>query len=93
MRSFRTRSFRQLFEQLPQDVQAQAYKVYQQFKQDPDYPGLQFKPVGPAGVYSARIGRNYRVLGVKSGDEIVWFWIGTRGEYGKLLEQMRKQKP
>lgn len=91
MRSFRTQKFKQLFIKLPKDVQEQAYAAYQQFKQDPDHPGLQFKPVGPTQVYSARVGRNYRVLGNRKGDTIVWFWIGTRGEYGKLLDQMRKR--
>jgi hypothetical protein len=34
------------------------------------------------------VGRNYRVLGLRDGDEITWFWIGSHSEYDRLLEQV-----
>jgi len=28
-------------------------------------------------------------MGVKTGNEIVWFWIGSHAEYDGLLRQLR----
>jgi len=30
---------------------------------------------------------DYRVLGVREGNVIVWIWIGTHAEYDQLLRQ------
>jgi hypothetical protein len=38
-------------------------------------------------IFSARIGLHYRALAVRSGEEVVWFWIGTHAEYDRLLSQ------
>jgi hypothetical protein len=32
-----------------------------------------------------RVNQSYRALGVRTGDEIVWFWIGDHDEYERLL--------
>ena len=37
-------------------------------------------------VWSVRINRNYRALGIRDADAVVWFWIGTQREYDKLLK-------
>ncbi|MGH2516683.1 MAG: hypothetical protein ACRDHP_13600 [Ktedonobacterales bacterium] len=37
-------------------------------------------------LWSARVTRQYRVLGVRSGDSIRWFWIGTHREYEKIIK-------
>jgi hypothetical protein len=39
-------------------------------------------------VYSIRIGNDWRALGQRSGDDIVWYWIGSHSEYDKLLSQL-----
>jgi hypothetical protein len=44
-----------------------------------------FKEVDP-GLWSARITLQYRALGRRRGDLVVWFWIGTHREYEKLIE-------
>lgn len=36
-------------------------------------------------LWSARITRGYRVLGIRDDGEITWFWIGTHREYDKLI--------
>ncbi len=85
MRSRRTWRFKELFAQLPEDAQQQAYTAYRLFKDDPYHPGLHFKKVSPT-VYSARVGIGYRVLGRREADDtIVWFWIGSHAEYDKFL--------
>jgi hypothetical protein len=32
-----------------------------------------------------RIGIHYRALGIRDGDEMVWYWIGTHDEYERLI--------
>ena len=39
-------------------------------------------------VYSVRISLEYRALGIRAGEEIVWFWIGSHGNYDKLVSQL-----
>ncbi len=34
---------------------------------------------------SVRIGIGYRALGVRKGEEIIWFWIGSHADYDRLL--------
>ena len=38
-----------------------------------------------AGVWSARITDDYRVLGYRKNGEMRWFWIGSHAEYDKLI--------
>lgn len=57
--------------------------------ENPDHPGLQFKKVhATRPIYSARVGLGYRALAVRTGDVLVWFWIGTHGEYDRLLRTL-----
>ena len=85
-----TPGFRKRFDDLPEDVQQLARKAYRLFQQDPDHPGLRFKQVHPTEpIYSARVSRDYRVIGVLEGNEITWFWIGSHADYDKLLNQIR----
>jgi plasmid maintenance system killer protein len=81
------KSWRQL-QALPQDIRTQSYKAYATFKRDPSHPSLNFELIDrQAGIWSARINDNYRVLGVRDGGEITWFWIGTHREYEKLIRR------
>jgi hypothetical protein len=36
-------------------------------------------------IYSVRIARGYRALGLRDGDLVTWFWIGSHADYDKLL--------
>jgi hypothetical protein len=70
---------------LPSEVQALAKKSFKLLKQDPGHPSLQFKQLGGGKMYSARVGLYYRVLGLPRQAGVHWFWIGTHGEYDKLI--------
>jgi hypothetical protein len=86
MKSTTTDPFHNLLASLPENVRQQAKRNYELFKQNPYHPSLQFKQVNPSvPIYSVRIGRGYRALGRKDGNEITWFWIGTHSDYDKLL--------
>jgi hypothetical protein len=89
MTSRTTRRFRELLAALPAQVREQAKQAYQLFRQNPAHPGLRFKQVySEPRIYSARVGIGYRAAGVRDGDTIVWFWIGSHADYDKLLAQL-----
>ena len=86
MNSHATAQFWDLFRDLPADVRKQAYKAYHAFAADPFSSGLNFKEVNKKRrLWSARISREYRVIGVQDGDSITWVWIGTHSEYDKRI--------
>ena len=89
MTSRTTGGFWKLYDALPEHVQRRAKAAYQRFQQDPFHPGLQFKQVHETQpIYSARISRDYRAVGVRDNTEIIWFWIGSHSDYDNLLSQL-----
>jgi len=88
VRSRTTARFRRAFSALPPEIRELARRSYEQFRVNPESPGLRFKLVHPSRpLYSVRIGLHYRALGVVSGEEIVWFWVGSHDAYERLLAQ------
>ena len=48
-----------------------------------------FKRVGKQQpVYSVRIGKGYRAIGILQKDVIIWFWIGHHDIYDRLLKNL-----
>ena len=81
--------FWKAFEQLPENIKEAARKAYQLWKQDPYHPSLRFKQVhSTLPIYSVRIGKDWRAVGIKEEDVIIWFWIGSHSNYDNLLSQM-----
>ena len=69
MRSKTHPGFWDAYYQLPKTIQTRAAVVYKRWRKNPDQPGLSFKPVkGKPFVYSVRIGRQWRALGLKEED-------------------------
>jgi hypothetical protein len=86
VKSRTTRHFRELFTHLPESVQQAAKRAYKLFLANPDHPGLHFKQVDPQRkLYSVRIGRDFRALGVRNKNRIVWIWIGKHSDYDRML--------
>lgn len=86
MNSRVTDEFVACFARLPQSVQAQARKNYRLWKQNPAHPSLHFKRIHTQeSLYSVRIGRGWRALGLLEGETITWFWIGSHAEYDQLV--------
>jgi mRNA-degrading endonuclease RelE of RelBE toxin-antitoxin system len=86
MTSRTTMRFRNDLRALPAEVRKQAAEAYKLFLDNPRHPSLQFKQVhATEPIYSVRISRNYRAVGVLLGQEMLWFWIGAHGDYEKLL--------
>jgi hypothetical protein len=84
-----TERFWKAYRNLPPQIQRKARETYQIWKQNPYYPSLQFKPIHPnKPIYSVRIGIGWRAVGVKDGDTMIWFWIGSHEEYNNLISRL-----
>jgi len=86
VKSHTTERFRRAFKNLPREVQDQARRAYNLFERDPYHPSLRFKQVhSTRPIYSVRINVDYRALGVRGGETIIWFWIGSHAGYDHLI--------
>jgi hypothetical protein len=84
-----TAEFRECFQRLPKRIQATARKNYALWKQDPAHSSLEFKRVhARRPIYSVRVGIGWRALGIREGETVVWFWIGSHSVYDKLIDQL-----
>ena len=91
MNSHITDKFRKAFAEMPADVQKQARQAYRLFIENPYHPSLRFKAIHPTRpIYSVRIGMDYRAVGIRDEDDIIWYWIGSHAEYDKLIRQFRR---
>lgn len=90
MNSETTERFWKRFAELPATIRKRARDAYKQFLIDPYYPSLHFKQVHSSRpVFSVRITKDYRAVGIVHENNVLWFWIGSHSEYEKLLKKMR----
>lgn len=89
MNSRTTPRFWAAHRELPREVRDAAQKAYRLFREDPKHPSLQFKKVHEhEPVYSVRVTRGYRAVGLLENDDVTWFWIGSHAEYDRLLKRL-----
>ena len=82
----------QVLEVLPTDIRKKTKEAYILFQKDPWYPSLHFKRVHSSiPVYSVRISREYRSVGVLKEGTVTWFWIGSHSNYDSLLKQIKSR--
>ncbi|HZP77461.1 MAG TPA: hypothetical protein VFB45_15060 [Pseudolabrys sp.] len=84
MTHFASPAFWEAYAKLPDNVRTLADKNYELLKQNPYHPSLHFKKIGR--FWSVRVGLRYRALAVETGDDLLWFWIGTHADYDALLK-------
>jgi hypothetical protein len=77
------RRFWKHFDALPMAVQKLAREKYALWKTNPHHPSLGFQE-RRNGMCVVRIGDHHRAIGVREGDVIGWFWIGTHEEYNRF---------
>ncbi len=85
MKNVTTSRFWQNYEKLPKSIQQRAKEQYKIFKNNPNHPSLNFKPV--QRFWSARVNLNYRALAIKDDEQYIWVWIGSHDEYDKLVKR------
>ena len=89
MKSRTVPSFWRLFHDLPPDIQARAYRAYCLWRVDPFAGVLRFKRVSNSEpIYSVRIGRGYRALGLLEGGVVYWYFIGNHDDYERELRAL-----
>ncbi len=84
MKSNVVASFWNNYNRLPKEVQALALKQYALWLSNPNHPSLRFKKVG--NYWSARITDDYRAVGIRDGDTVIWFFVGTHADYNRILK-------
>ena len=86
MNSRTTRAFWKHFDALPPDVRDQAKKAFRLWRQDTSHPGLQFKRIHSSEqIHAVRVSGGYRALGLRDGDTVTWFWVGSHAAYERLI--------
>ena len=79
-------SFWDLYRRLDRNLKAKARKAYSLWSEDPFHPSLRFKCINrEENVWSVRLTRGYRALGIMEGDKVTWFWAGGHDEYEKFF--------
>lgn len=78
-----SKRFWDCYDGLPADVRELADANHALLVLDERHPSLHFKKVGR--FWSVRVGLHYRALGVESGDDVIWLWIGHHAEYDRLI--------
>jgi len=82
MKSATLPSFWEEYHNLPHDIRQQARKAYQLWRENPWHRSLYFKCVNKQeNIWSIRISRSHRALGILDGDVVNWFWIGGHDNY------------
>jgi plasmid maintenance system killer protein len=83
----RTRpSFWRAYARLSDPIRQAARRSYALFAQNPDHPSLRFKKLaGHENIWSVRINEQYRAVGERRGDTIIWVWVGTHNEFDNLF--------
>jgi len=89
VRSRTTSRFWDAYAELPEQIKRRARKAYELFDENPRHPSLRFKKVhAERPIYSVRITRDYRAVGVQREASIIWFWIGSHEDYDRLLDRL-----
>jgi len=81
--------FRRDFARLPTRIKNEARKMYKLFRSNPNHQSLEFKKLPPHDdIWSVRVNAQYRAVGQRSGETIIWFFVGTHADYDALLRRL-----
>ncbi|XZN95438.1 MAG: hypothetical protein ACM65K_21595 [Microcoleus sp.] len=86
MKSATLPSFWENYNSLDSRVKEQARKAYRLWLENPFYPSLHFKCINQEeNIWSVRITRSHRAVGILQGDTVTWFWIGNHDDYERFF--------
>lgn len=90
MKSATLPSFWESYAALDQSVKRRAREAFRLWEQNPFHPSLRFKCISrEENLWSVRITRGYRAIGIWEGDTVTWLWIGHHDEYERYLSGQR----
>jgi mRNA-degrading endonuclease RelE of RelBE toxin-antitoxin system len=82
MKSATLPSFWAEYRKLSNPIRERARKTYRLWADNPFHPSLHFKCIdSKESIWSVRVTRNYRAVGILDGDTVTWFWIGSHDDY------------
>jgi hypothetical protein len=86
MKSETLPSFWDMYYNLDKDIKRQAKKAYYLWSSNPFHPSLQFKCINDTeNIWSVRITRKYRALGIFENNIVTWFWVGNHDAYKRFF--------
>lgn len=83
MKHYTSSDFWTLYWVLPAEIREPADKNYELLKENPRHPSLQPKRIEE--LWSVRVGKHYRAIGIDAPGGIQWIWIGSHAEYDKFI--------
>jgi len=87
MKSEIKNSFKKFFSKLPLEIQNIAKNKFKLWIENPFHISLHFKCVNASeNIWSIRINKNYRAIGIKYDSTIIWYWIGNHKNYEKKIK-------
>ena len=85
MKSLTLPSFWEGYQALDERTRRKTRKTYLMWSQNPIHPSLRFKCVNQEeDLWSVRITRAYRALGIMDANTVTWFWIGNHDHYERF---------
>lgn len=86
MKSATLPSFWTAYNSLDNEIKHRARKAYRLWSENPFHPSLHFKCINDdEDIWSVRITRSYRAVGILSQDTVTWFWIGSHDDYEQFF--------
>jgi plasmid maintenance system killer protein len=82
MISLANADFQECYQKLPETLQKATREACERFMANPGHPSLRFKKLaGYPNVWSVRVNDDYRVVGMRDGDTITWFFVGNHKSF------------
>ncbi len=86
MKSATLPSFWAAYRTLDETLRNQAQKAYRLWISNPFHSSLRFKCINSKEhIWSVRITRGYRAVGILNEDVVTWFWIGHHDDYERFF--------
>lgn len=86
MKSATLSSFWSTYQKLDSTIRNQAKKAYRLWISNPSHTSLPFKCINAKeDIWSVRITRGYRAVGIFEGDTVTRFWIGHHDDYKRFF--------
>lgn len=84
-----TNSFREDYGKLSSEIKTHIKRTYKLWIKNPQHPSLRFKRIhSTESIWSVRVGLNYRVVGIKHDNKMLWFFVGAHAEYEALIKKL-----
>ena len=97
VKSYRTQSFKKLLDKLPTNIQEDAQKAFESWKEN--HSSIGFKPLAITSnvVWAGQVNTRYRALAKKDTDAdgtstYHWFWIGSHEDYNNILKNLKNMQ-